>query len=313
MYRFITIIKRILKAGVVGFYRNMTVSLSSIFVLTITLSIIMSLTVAHYIFNYTLDSVKNKVDVRIYLKPEATDGDVENMLSMIKNIPNIRSVLLESKADALTKFKDTHKDDKATMLALEEIGINPFGASIAVQSNDPTHYDEIVNSIQKKADEKLLASGGGSVIDKINYYELKSNIDKINSIVDWLDKIGTWLAVVFVIMSCLIVYNTIRLAIYVFREEIGIMKLVGASNTFIRGPFIVEAAIYAIVATAVTLIIYFPLTIWITSKTSSFLEGISIVEYYKANIWSSAALLLVSGILVTTISAFFAVRKHLKI
>ncbi len=307
-----TIIKRIFKAGLVGFYRNMTVSLSSIFVLTITLSIIMSLTIAQYIFNYTLDGVKDKVDVRVYLRPEATDDEVAAMLDSIKSIPNIRSVLLESKADALSKFKDAHKNDKATMLALEEIGINPFGVSIAVQSADPTHYEEIVKSIQKKADEKLLASGG-NVIDKINYYELKGSIDKINSMIHWLNKIGSWIAIVFIAMSCMIVYNTIRIAIYAFREEIGIMKLVGASNTFIRGPFIVEAAIYALVATSITLIIFYPLSIWLTTKTASFLEGLSIIEYYKANILHTTILLLVSGVLMTSISSFFAVRKYLKI
>ena len=307
-----TIVKRIFKAGLVGFYRNMTVSLSSIFVLTITLSIIMSLTIAQYIFNYTLDKVKDKVDVRVYLRPEATDDEVTAMLNSIKSIPNIRSVLLESKLDALAKFKDAHKNDKTTMLALEEIEVNPFGASIAVQSADPRHYEEIVKSIQKKADENLL-SNSKNVIDKINYYELKSSIDKINTMISWLNKIGTWIAIVFITMSCMIVYNTIRIAIYAFREEIGIMKLVGASNTFIRGPFIVEAAIYAIVAVIITIIIFYILSLWLTTKTSIFLEGLSIIEYYKANILHSAILLLISGIFMTSISSFFAVRKYLKV
>ena len=307
-----TIIKRILKAGFIGFYRNMTVSLSSIFVLTVTLSIIMSLTIAQYVFNYTLDSVKDKVDVRVYLRPEATNDEVDAVLNSIKSIPNIRSALLESKVDALSKFKDEHKNDKATMLALEEIGTNPFGASIAVQSADPNHYEEIVKSIQKKADEKLLA-GGDSVIDKINYYELKGSIDKINSIILWLNKVGLWIAIIFVLMSCMIVYNTIRLAIYTFREEISIMKLVGASNTFIRGPFIVEAAMYAIVSSVITIIIYYPLSIWLTSHTYSFLESLSIVDYYKANILHSFILLLAIGVFMTSVSSFFAVRKYLKI
>ena len=307
-----TIVKRILKAGLVGFYRNMTVSLSSIFVLTITLSIIMSLTIAQYIFNYTLDKVKDKVDVRVYLRPEATDDEVTAILNSIKNIPNIRSALLESKSDALAKFKDAHKNDKTTMLALEEIEVNPFGASIAVQSADPRYYEEIVKSIQKKADDNLL-SNSKNVIDKINYYELKSSIDKINSIISWLNKIGTWIAIVFITMSCMIVYNTIRIAIYAFREEIGIMKLVGASNTFIRGPFIVEAAIYAILATMITIIIFYILSLWFTTRTAIFLEGLSIIEYYKANILHSVILLLISGIFMTSISSFFAVRKYLKV
>ena len=304
--------KRTIKAGFQGFYRNRIVSLSSIFILTLTLCVVMGLSIAHYVFAYTLDSVKDKVDIRIYMKPDATDDDIANILNVIKSISNVRSTMLESKADALSKFRDEHKDDKATLIALEEIGDNPFGASISVQAMDTTHYEDIVKTIKKYADNNVIQNGSNA-IDHINYEELKVSIDKINTILALVDKVGLWTSAVFITMSFLIVYNTTRLAIYTFREEINIMKLVGASNFFVRGPFIVEAVLYAIIASSITMILYYPFSVWLTNKTLNFLEGLSIVEYYKLNFVNSFGLLLATGIVVTSISSFFAVRKYLKV
>ena len=111
----------------------------------------------------------------------------------------------------------------------------------------------------------------------------------------------------------MIVYNTIRLAIFVFRDEIAVMKLVGASNMFIRGPFIVESVLYGISATILTLVAFFPLTLWITKKTVVFFEGMNIHSYYLSHILELAGILLLSGIGLTVISSLLAVRKYLKI
>ena len=306
------ILKRILKAGFQGFYRNRTVSLSSIFMLTITLCVVLSITTMHYVFSHTLGSIKDKVDIRVYMKPDATDEDIESMQNLVKSISNVRSAMLESKADALSKYKDEHKNDKDTLKALEEINDNPFGASITILAVDPNQYEGIVKSIQKYVDDRLIATGRNA-IDNINYDQLRESINKLNNIIDWIDKVGVWTAGVFILMSLMIVYNTTRLAIYVFREEIGIMKLVGASNFFVRGPFIVEAILYAVAAASITIVLFYPFSIWITGKTASFLGGLSIAEYYSSNIFNLFLLLLITGVVVTSISSFFAVRKYLKI
>jgi cell division transport system permease protein len=111
----------------------------------------------------------------------------------------------------------------------------------------------------------------------------------------------------------MIVYNTIRLAIFVYRDEIAVMKLVGASNMFIRGPFVVEAVLYAIVATIITLVLYFPATIWVTKKTVFFFEGMNIHQYYTQHFFTLAGYLLLSGVILAVISSLLAVRKYLKV
>ena len=305
-----TLARRIFTSGLRGFYRNRTVSLSSIFILTITLSIITAFFLFRAIFAYTLDQVTEKVDVRIYFTTDATEEQISDVKTRLTGLPQVRSVTYTSREQALQEFRDKHAGDQLTLQALDELGTNPFGASLSVVAKDTSQYQAIAD--QLSGDAPLLGSAVGSV-DKINYYQLKDSIDKLNNIIGWTNTVGFWLSMVFILMSCMIVYNTIRLAIFVYRDEIAVMKLVGASNMFIRGPFIVEAMLYAFVATVVTLIFYYPATIWVTKKTVFFFEGMNIHAYFLAHIFELAGLLFLSGIVLAVISSLLAVRKYLKI
>lgn len=305
-----TLVRRIVSAGFTGFYRNRTVSLSSIFILTITLSIIASFYFFSAIFNYTLDQVREKVDVRVYFTVDATDEQMASVKTKLLALPQVKSVTYTSKDQALAEFKEKHNGDQLTIQALDELGVNPFGGSLSILAKDPTQYEAIANSLQQGTG--LLGDSAGA-IDKINYYQLKDSIDKLNNIIGWTNTVGFWLSLVFVTMSCMIVYNTIRLAIFVYRDEIAVMKLVGASNMFIRGPFIVEAILYGFCATVITMGFFWPATIWVTKKTVFFFEGMNLHTYYLQNFFMLFGLLLLAGCGLATISSLLAVRKYLKV
>lgn len=305
-----TLVRRIVSAGFTGFYRNRTVSLSSIFILTVTLSIIASFYFFQAIFNYTLDQVREKVDVRVYFTTDATEEQISNVKAKLLALPQVKSVSYTSREQALIEFKQKHEGDQLTLQALDELGANPFGASLSILAKDPSQYEVIADAL--KQGSGLLGDNAES-IDKINYYQLKDSIDKLNNIIGWTNTVGFWLSIIFVTMSCMIVYNTIRLAIFVYRDEIAVMKLVGASNMFIRGPFIVEAMLYGIVATIFTMGMFWPATIWVTKKTVFFFEGMNLHAYYLDNFFQLAGFLLVAGSGLAIISSLLAVRKYLKV
>lgn len=305
-----TLTRRILVAGFRGFYRNRTVSLSSIFILTITLSIISSFYLSRAIFDYTLGQIREKVDVRVYFNTDATDSQIGDVKAKLTGLSQVKSVTYTSKEDALASFKEKHNGDQLTLQALDELGNNPFGASLSVVAKDTSQYEAIATALSSGSG--LLGDSSGAV-DKINYYQLKDSIDKLNNIIGWIDTVGFWISVVFILMSCMIVYNTIRLAIFVYRDEIAVMKLVGASNMFIRGPFIVEALLYALVATIFSLIFFFFATIWVAKKTVFFFEGLNLHLYFTQHFFSLAGLLLLSGAVLAVISSLLAVRKYLKV
>lgn len=297
-------------AGLRGFYRNKTVSLSSIFILTITLSIVTSFYLSRAIFDFTLDQIREKVDVRVYFTVDATPDQVADIQAKLRGLSQVKSVAYTSKEIALEEFKKKHEGDQLTLQALDELGSNPFGASLAIVAKDTSQYEAIAQQLSSGSG---LLGDAASAVDKINYYQLKDSIDKLNSIIGWTNTVGFWLSMLFIFMSCMIVYNTIRLAIFVYRDEIAVMKLVGASNMFIRGPFIVEAVIYSIIATIITLGLFFPATVWITKKTVFFFEGMNIHTYYVEHFFTLAAMLLFSAIILAVISSLLAVRKYLKV
>jgi cell division transport system permease protein len=302
--------KRVALAGLRGFYRNRTVSLSSIFILTITLAIITSFYLFRSVFDYTLNEVREKVDIRIYFKPDATDAQMGDVKAKLLGLTDVKSATYTTREQALEDFRKKHEGDQLTIQALEELGTNPFGASLSVVANDTSRYEAIAKQLD---DSSGLLGDNKSSIDKINYYQIKDSIDKLNNIIGWTNTVGFWLSVVFILMSCMIVYNTIRLAIFVYRDEISVMKLVGASNMFIRGPFVVESVLYSVVATLISVIIFFPATIWVTKKTVFFFEGMNIHAFYTAHLGVLILTLLTFGAMLTTVSSLLAVRKYLKV
>jgi cell division transport system permease protein len=304
-----TLFKRIFAAGFIGFYRNRTVSLSSILILTITLCIITSLFLFNAVFNYTVGQVESKVDISIYFKPEATDDALLAIRTTLQGLPETKNVSFVSRDDTLEQFKTKHADDAATMQALNEIATNPFGASMSVQAKQTNQYATIIQKIET---DKVLGDNS-QFIDKINYVDVKDSIEKLTNVVSWFSSIGYVLAIVFMIMSVLIVYNTTRLAIFTFREEISVMKLVGASNMYIRGPFVVEAAIYGVVASFAAILVSWPAVAWLGIHTTSFFEGLNIFSYFKDHLLELFAILLGAGIFVSIISAMLAVRKYLQV
>ena len=305
-----TLVRRVVVAGFTGFYRNRTVSLSSIFILTVTLSIIASFYFFQAIFQYTLNQVREKVDVRVYFTTDATDDQIATVKAKLLALPQVKSVTYISRDQALEDFKQKHAGDQLTLQALDELGDNPFGASISILAKDTSQYDAIASALQQGSG--LLGDDAGA-IDKINYYQLKDSIDKLNNIIGWTNTVGFWLSIVFVTMSCMIVYNTIRLAIFVYRDEIAVMKLVGASNMFIRGPFVVEAMLYGFVATVLTMAMFWPATIWVTKKTVFFFEGMNLHAYYLSNFFQLAGFLLLAGSGLAVVSSLLAVRKYLRV
>lgn len=179
--------KRVFRAGFLNFTRNKTVSMSSLAILTVTLLIIGIFFFFRGIFDYSLNQVKNKVDIKVYFKLDASDDSVNNVLTKLKTLPEVDSVNLTTKEQALADFEAKHLNDPVTLEALKEVGGNPFGSMITVIAKDTTSYESISNTLDLKSG--FLGQDATS-IDKINYFELKSTIDRLNNIINWVNMIG---------------------------------------------------------------------------------------------------------------------------
>ena len=306
----LTKIKRTVKSGAISFWRNGSVSLASVLILTVTLTVITMVLFSGVVLSSTLDTIKNKVDIDVYFVKGATEDSILAFANDVKKNGDIADVKYTSRDQAYQNFKERHKDEEATIQALTEIGDNPLPASINVKAKDPNKYETIVTFLKGKQ----TAMGNDSIIDKINYTEKNQQaIGSLNRIINASNKLGILIAVFFAIVSILITFNTIRLAIYIFREEVSVMRLVGASETYIRAPFVTVGILYGLVSAIVTTIILLPITHYAGNWTEKLGTGINLFDYYRANMLMIAIILAVSGSMLGAISSFMAIKKYLKV
>jgi cell division transport system permease protein len=301
------VFKRVLRAGFLNFTRGGLVSFAAVLVMTITLSVITAIIMLQAVLYFSLDQIKNKVDVTIYFNVGASEEKITALKNSIASLPEVKEVSYVSAEEALRLFRERHSDDYPTIQALDEIKENPLGAYLNVKAKEISQYESIANFM--KSDNALI-SGSANIIDKINYHQNKLVIDRLNGIISGAQKLGFLVTLILVIISVIVTFNTIRLAIFISKEEIGVMQLVGASKMRVRGPFMVEGAIYGVIATLATLIIFLPLTFWLGKNMSAFL-GMDMYDYYVSNFFQIGVTVLLSGIILGMISSFIAVRKYL--
>jgi len=298
---------RIVKSGFLNFKRGGLVSFASVLVVTITLSVITTLLLLQAVLHSSLIQIKDKVDVSIYFVTGANEEKILALKGSLEKLPEVAQVTYTTSTEALANFRARHENDYPTIQALDEIKENPLGAYLNVKAKEVSQYESIANFL--KSDDALVI-GSLNIIDKVNYYQNKDVIERLNSIINGSERLGFIITLLLVIISIIITFNTIRLTIFIAKEEIGIMRLVGASKMRIQGPFMIEGVIYGTISAILTLGLFLPATYWVGQNMTAFL-GMNIYEYYIGNILQIFGIILGSGILLGVISSLIAVRKYL--
>lgn len=304
------LIKRMVVAGAKNFRRGGAVSAATVLIMTVTLGIIATLIFLSGLLTYTLDAVSEKVDVSVYFVTTATEADVFAVRDQLTKLPQVESVTYISAEQALEIFRNRHATDQLTIQALEEVGGNPLGASLNIQAKNPSEYESIVNFLEATP---ALSSDGTSTIDRINYAQNKEVIDRLALAIQATRQIGIAIIVLFAIASVLIAFATIRLAIYTAKEEIAVMRLVGASNAYIQGPFVATGIITGVIAAVVVLILLVPATYYIGVNTAEWFGGFNLASYYASNFYLVFGIVMLSGILLGSVASVLAINRYLKV
>lgn len=305
----ITSIKRIIRSGFVGFWRNAYVSLSAIFVMTITLTVICGIMLGGELLKVSLTQLKDKVDINVYMVTAATEDKIFALKSSLEALPDVAEVTYTSREESLAAFRERHKSDTLIIQSLEELDDNPLGASLAIRAKETSQYESIAAFLDE---QRNLENADAPLIDRVNFNQNKSAIDKLTHIIDATEQSSFIAMLILIVSSILISFNTIRLAIYTTREEISIMRLVGASNMFIRGPFILQGIMYGLVSGVLALLIMYPATLYLGPHTESFF-GLNIFNHFVTNFPYLFAVLVGSGILIGTVSSVLAIARYLRV
>lgn len=299
----VTSLRRIFKAGFVGFWRNAYVSLASIFVITVALFVIGSTMLIDQLLGASLAQLQSKVDINVYFVTTAPQEEIDALINSVKALPDVEQVTYTSREEALAEYRAKNQNDSVAMQALDELRENPLGATIAILAKETSQYESI---------NRYLEEQKNPIIDEINYTRNKESIAKLASIIDAVEQASFVVLMVLIMASVLITFNTIRLAIFTAKEEISIMRLVGASNMYIRGPFMLQGVMYGVISGVLALLILYPIVLWLGPRTAQFFE-INIFEYFVNNFAYIFLVLIGIGVTLGLVSSVLAITRYLRV
>lgn len=303
-------IKRIFTSGAKNFVRSGAVTFATVLVMSVTLMIIGSLIFLSAVLGSTLATLQDKVDVNVYFVTDAQERDIVAIQRKLEGLPEVASVTYSSREQRLEEFRARHEDDQLTLQALDELAENPLGAALAIKAQNPSQYEGIVEFL---SNDPTISPAEGPIIDSINYYQNKTVIERLTSAINATERAGLVIVILFAIASTVIALATIRLAIYTSRDEIAVMRLVGASNGYIRGPFIVAGVLSGLVAALIALAVFYPATWYAGKALSVWLGGFNLFTYYLANFALVFGIIVGSGVLLGALASWLAVRRYLRV
>ncbi len=307
--RFITL-WRIIHTGIVNFMRNLSLAIAAMAVMVVTLTIVLVSLITNATFANTIAQITDKIDVSVFLKDDTTPTQAQQLVGQIKRLPEVKSVSYLDKAMALRVYERQNAGNQQLLAAINATN-NPIPATIHVKPYDLNRIADIKDFLTKPANQALQTTGSPSYSG-----DRKAAIDKITHATNVLREIGVVSVVVFAIICALIIFNTIQMAIFNRRDEITIMRLLGASTGYIRGPFVVESAVYGILSAVFSVLIVN--SAFIASSNALQASSLGLLDinyanqYFDQHFFQLLGIQLMVGIVIGTVSSVIATHRYLK-
>ena len=301
-------LSRILKFSLQNFARNIWLSIVTITIIILTLFSVTSLIFVNAVMNEAVKLVESKVDVSVYFKTVTTPEQIFAVQTNIEALSYVEDVKYVSKSDALEKLRQQYNDSPLILESLKELDNNPLNDTLVISTYETEDYQKVIDILNATPQYAVL-------IDSQTFGDNSYVIGKLEKIASQIFRIGWGITFFFALISILVIVNTIRIAIYTHRDEIGIMKLVGASNWFVQGPFIVESIIYAFIGSAIT----FLLSYTVANFSDPYIIGLlgpvdfTMIGYLHSNIFLIFGLELLGIVTISVLSTWLALSRYLKV
>lgn len=280
-------------------------SFGTIGVMTLALLLFSGLFLLQFMTSQIVGELESKVDISAYFKIESSEDDILSVKSELENLEEVEFVEYTSRDAALNEFKERHGDNQLIQESLAQLEDNPLQASLNIKAEDSSQYASIAGFLDRSSFRES--------IEKVSFAENELVIARINQISDGISTWGLLGTLALIAIAVAVTFNTIRLTIYNQKQEIEIMRLVGASNWHIKGPFMAEGAFYGFFAALAALAISYPAVLLTSDKISSFAPTINLLAYFSANWWQVLIMLFAGGIILGVVSSAIAIRRHLEI
>jgi cell division transport system permease protein len=291
-----------------GFARNLSTALGSIVTIFLSLLIIGVFLIGGLVVDNIVNSVEDKVSITAYVADDASQEDIDAVENYITGLDGVASIHFTTKDQALENFKNSMTSNPEIVDQLD--GQNPLPASIDVQLSDAQMVETVAGEIESNETFQKIADNPDDPSDSLKYGQ--KTVDRLFTVTNYIRTIGVALVVLLIFIAFVFINNTIRLSILARRKEIAIMRLVGASNNFIRGPFLMEGALHAIIGAGLSIVVMEVLRRVALPQIQSSLPWLPI------NIPGSSfgviyLMLLVSGLVIGLLGSALAMRRYLKV
>lgn len=300
---------RIFKFAFQGFFRNFWLSVVTITMMLMAVFSVTLLMTMDYVREATIQGMENKVDILVELKPQTSREDVENLVMDLEDLDEIKDISIITPEQNLEAFKNNNSNSNITdALKVYEEGENPFSYSLAIRAYDLDQYSDILAFVNQDEYASLIESSDSDTHEAF--------INQVNNIANFINKYSWYITGVFVLISIIVIFNTIRISIYTRKDEIVIMKLVGATNWFVRLPFILESVFYALSAVLIVIIIAYPVINFVQPSLNSYFQGMQVVDlagYFNSQFLSIFGYQFLVLALLNIISTAVAIRRYLKV
>lgn len=282
-------------------------SLITITMLVMTLLTVNILLVLNYVTDQAISSVENRIEVSVYFEQSTKAETITSAVEYLRGLSQVRDVLTVSPDDALKRFTEQHKDDPVVLESLAQLDGNPFGSTLVIKGNSAQDFGIILDALENPEFRDDIREK-----DFSNYQQI---IDRIQGITERVRWFALGMMIIFLVIATLIVFNTVRIGIFIHREEIGIMRLVGASNWFIKAPFLLEMILLSLLAILLVVAIVYPTLAVLEPKFSFFFanNSIGLIDYFEQNGLRIFGIEFAVLVVLTMVSTSLAMRKYLKV
>jgi cell division transport system permease protein len=301
-----TALFRILKLSFQDIGRNIWLSIVTITILILALFSVNSLFTVQMISQNAIEAVKSKVDINLYLENNANEEEILELKSQLEKMPEVKEVRYVSQQEALSSFREQNEKNPEIIQALRELGKNPLSPSLIILPKSADNTDTLITNLKAYQSD---------IIESRDFNDNTVILEKINNITDSVNQVGMIIIAIFILTSLLVVYNSIRVAIYTHRREINIMRLVGASTNFIYMPFIASALIYSLVSVIVIIAIFYPFLTILQPYLEVFFMGynVDILSYFITNFWSIFGIEFLIVAVINILASLIAVKRYAKV
>lgn len=298
---------RIIKFGLLNFWRNPWLSLATTLITTLTLFVISIFFLLNVVTQTTIKAIEEKMDLTVYFKDEATEAQIFDLRDDLLVFSEIKSVNYVSKEEAYTVWKQLPISDRSKQLVTPTN--NPLPRSIQIKVDKPEDLDKISSFLSIKKYQDIIREGG------ISYQKNKLIIQRLTGITKFIKKSGWMLAIIFLAISILVIFNTVRLTIISRKDEIEIQRLVGATDFFIQGPFLIEGILYGFLAALFSTILIFLLIHFTTPMVMKYLDEVSfsINQFFVSNITLIFFVQFILGVLIGACCSLISIKKYLRV